>query len=82
MQRKQELFEMATDIGIKIINARTKDDANVSAIHILNPDMESLEDAIWSASREGFDTVMIHSRQTWPIEFKKEKFEKNAKLLA
>ena len=82
MNERDELFELAEDMGIDILNARTKDDAKIIAIHLLNPDMRALEDAIFQAEKDLFTVIMIHNKQTWPFNINKEKVESGQKLLA
>lgn len=83
MQRKNELMEMASDMGISVVNAKNPEDGNKTAIHILNPDMDALENAIHDADHKCFNTIVIHSKQTWPYRHTIEKVEAdNDKLLA
>lgn len=83
MQRKNELLEMATDMGIAVLNAKDVSDANKTAIHLLNPDMDALEDAIFRADKHMFPAIVIHSRQTWPYKTSIEQVEVDQdKLLA
>lgn len=81
LQRREELFEMAEEMGVEILNAKCKDDSHIEAIHILNPDMEALEKAIFDAS-DMFPAVVIHSRQTWIYKTSLDKVEVKQKLLA
>ena len=82
MQRKKELFEMAAEYGVKIINAKSSKDSSQVAIHLLNPDLDALEMAIFDADSKMFPAVVIHSRQTWPYSTDKEKAEVEDSLLA
>ena len=82
MKRRNELFETADEMGIEIVNARTKNDAYKVAIHLLNPVMDDLERAIFMAEQNGFNTIVIHSRQTWAYNVNTTVIEVGEKLLA
>ena len=83
MQRKNEIFEMAEEMGIEIVNARTdRDSSMLVAIHLLNPDMQALEDSVFEAETNGYNFIVIYSKQTWPFNTNKEKVESIQKLLA
>lgn len=63
--RRQELFDVAHELGIKIVVAQTKQDSNRIAIHLLNPNLDALEDAINVAERDSFPAIVIHSNKTF-----------------
>ena len=63
--RRQELFDFAHEIGVKVINAKSKDDNQKIAIHLLNPNLDALEDALCVAERDQFSMIVIHSNETW-----------------
>ena len=82
MKRRNELFETAEELGIEIVNARTKNDANIAGLHLLNPDMDELEHAIFTVETSSFNIIVIHSRQTWIYDLNKQTVEVGHKLLA
>lgn len=83
MQRKNELLDMAKDMGIKILNAKTKEDGYLEAIHLLNPTFNQLEDAIFQAHNAGiYSTIIIHNQQTWAYKLTVEKIEVAPRLMA
>lgn len=82
MNRKSELLEMATEMGIKIVNANGEYDTNMSCIHLLNPNFDVLEDAIIKADHRMLSAIVIHSKQTWPYKQSVESVEVEQKLLA
>lgn len=66
MNRRDELFELASELGIEIKIAKNLKDQNRIAIHLLNPDLDELEDALQTAERDMFPTIVIHTVKTWP----------------
>lgn len=66
MSRRQELFDMAHEIRIRVINAQKPLDANKIAIHLLNPSLDELEDALFQAEKDLFPTIVLHTVKTWP----------------
>lgn len=83
MQRKNDLLEMAADMGIKIVNAKAKEDGFIEAIHLLNPTFIQLEDAILQAHNSGIYTaIVIHNQQTWTYKLSVEKIEVAPRLMA
>jgi hypothetical protein len=65
MQRKNDIMEMAQDLQIKVLTAKEAADSQMVGIHVLNPDLDALEDAIFEADGHGFEAIVIHSKQTW-----------------
>jgi len=65
MSQKDRVFTVAADLGIKIIMAASVVDSNRVAIHLLNPNLDDLEDAIMTAERDNFPAIVIHSNATW-----------------
>lgn len=64
--RRQELFDIAHQLGIKVINAHNvPNPRKLIAIHLLNPDLDALEDALQVAERDMFPAIVLHSNQTW-----------------
>jgi hypothetical protein len=63
--RRQELFDQAAELGIRIRLAKKVKDANRIAIHLLNPDLDMLEDALHTAERDNFPEIVIHSAATF-----------------
>lgn len=59
MNRRQELFDMAHDMGINILIAK-ETDRNAIGIHLLHPDLDALEDALMVAERDNFPAIYIH----------------------
>ncbi len=57
--RRQDLFDLAIELGIKIKIAKESDFASIG-IHLLHPDLDELEDAINVAERDMFTTIYIH----------------------
>lgn len=70
MDRRQNIFDTAFNCNIAIKNA-TKDSYIKQGIHLLNPSLDELEDAIIQASRDLYETIYIHSAKTWPNKMKK-----------
>lgn len=52
--------------GIDILLARRPEDGRKVAIHLYEPSRSEFEDAIDRAHRDGFETIVIHTAQTWP----------------
>lgn len=63
--RRQQLFDYADEVNVKIVTALNKSDANRIGIHLLNPGLNELEDAIFSAERDLFPCIVLHSNSTW-----------------
>lgn len=64
--RRQELFDVAYELGIQVVQAQSVKDKNRIAIHILNPNLNDFKDALHVAERDGFKAIVIHSNKTWP----------------
>ena len=82
MKRHKELLENAEEMGIEIFNAKNKNDSQREGVHVLNPDMEALEDAVWEAEKNSFTMVIVHNRQTWSYGTNLDRVEVGQKLLA
>jgi hypothetical protein len=65
MQRKNDIMEIAQGFQIKVLTAKEVTDNQLVGIHVLNPDFDALEDAVFEANDNGFEAIVIHSRQTW-----------------
>lgn len=63
---KRELIEAANQIGIKVIKAKNAKDAQCVGVHLLNPTLDELMDAVNVAERDMFPRVVIHNSRTWP----------------
>ena len=50
----------------KVKKARTKKDAGKIGIHLLNPNINELDEAQNRAISNGFKSIWIHSDKTWP----------------
>lgn len=59
MNRREDLFDLANELGIKIINAKESDKTNIG-IHLLAPDLDDLEDALQVAERDMFPAIYIY----------------------
>lgn len=59
MNRRQELFDIAHDNGIKILTAKAGDQYKVG-IHLLHPDLDALADALDTAIKDMFPAIYIH----------------------
>lgn len=66
MNRRDQLFEHAYELGIKVINSRTEADRNKIAIHLLNPTLDDLESALETAQKDMFKLIVLHTIKTWP----------------
>ena len=66
MYNRDELIEFATDNKILIHNAKTPKDANKIAIHLLNPTLADIADALDGAVRDNFKCIVCHTVLTWP----------------
>ena len=63
---RQDLIECAHDNNIKIVIAKSTSYNRMIAVHLLNPNLEEIEDAIEAAVKDNFETIVIHSVLTWP----------------
>lgn len=63
---KRNLKEAAKELGIKIVNAKHPKDAQCVGIHLLNPSVDELADAVNVAERDMFPRIVIHNSKTWP----------------
>lgn len=61
-----ELFEQAAELGVKIIQAQSKKDNMRVAIHLLNPTLCEMEDALCVAERDMFLAIVVHTEKTFP----------------
>lgn len=66
MSRRQELFNRAADLGIKIIHAQGPKDAERCAIHLLTPDLQEVDEALDRAEIDLWPAIVVHSDLTWP----------------
>lgn len=66
--RRDELFDMAAEIGVQIKIAKTTKDSQAIAIHLLNPEIDEVASALETAERDMFPTIMIHTELTWPCK--------------
>jgi len=82
MKRKNDIFKAAEKLGIEILNAKTKEDGKRTAIHLLNPELNDLEDAVYEAEAKEMVMIVIHNRSTWSHSISVEKVEVDQKLLA
>lgn len=64
MKQFQSIKQSASNIGIDIKIAK-KGDVGLGGIHVLSPNVESLQDALDVAERDGFSTIFIHDDETW-----------------
>lgn len=67
---RRELIKAANEIGIKVVKAKNPKDAQSVGIHLLNPTLDELQDAIMTAERDLFPRIVIHSNATWPVAAK------------
>lgn len=65
MLKNRELYDKAFDLGIKVINATKEADKYLVGIHLLSPDIAELEDALNTAERDLYPTIIIHSNKTF-----------------
>jgi hypothetical protein len=63
---RQELFDQAYEAGINIKISQSEKCSFKIAIHLLNPTLEEVEDALNTAEKDMFKTIMIHTNLTWP----------------
>jgi urease accessory protein UreE len=63
--RREELFDLAHELGIRVLNAQSGADKFEVAIHLLYPNLDALEDALQVAERDNFQMIYIHNSQTW-----------------
>ena len=64
--RREEILNQAFKMGIRIKVAYKQSNKSAIAIHLLEPDMDEIENSLERAHKEGFDTIMIHTKMTWP----------------
>lgn len=64
--RRLDLMDAAHECGVSILFASKQADQLLVAIHLLNPDLDKLEDALETAAAKGFERIVIHSNATWP----------------
>lgn len=60
------IMEAAQMSGIRIENADSAAQCSLNAIHLLNPNIWELTDALDRAERDGFGLILIHTQLTWP----------------
>lgn len=63
---RSELLDLAHENGITIVGATKPQQANLIAIHLLEPDFIEIEQAIYDAVKDNFERVVIHTKLTWP----------------
>lgn len=68
IDKNQNLLNLAKNNGIKILTAKTEKDCNRVAIHLNNPTSAEIEEAIYRATTDLFETIVIHTALTWPFE--------------
>ena len=68
MSKRQYLYNMAYAAGIEVVVSRTEYDQMKVAVHVRNPSLVELEQAIEYATNNGFPRVMIHTDLDWPIK--------------
>jgi hypothetical protein len=69
MMTIREFYDMAETLGINIVIAKSVKDNDLSVIHLLNPNASELEDALNIAERDLFQTIVIHSNETFNDPF-------------
>ena len=68
LQRLKDIRSRLRESGIKVIMAYDDRDASIVAIHLLKPSLREVEDALDTAERDLFETIVIHlSVSTWPM---------------
>lgn len=63
--KKRELKDRAESIGVKLITATRSEDRNIVGIHVVNPTLRDIEDALETAERDLYPAIVIHSMKTW-----------------
>jgi hypothetical protein len=66
-RRRLDILDRAEDLGVRIIPANF-DDNNRIAIHLLNPSLSEIENALEQAERDNFPLICVHSSMSWPTE--------------
>jgi hypothetical protein len=62
----RRLLDPVEESEICVVKAKSKADATMQAIHLLNPSDEELERAKDDAFSQGFPRIVIHTKRTWP----------------
>ena len=62
----ETLMQLANDNDISLVNASLEQHASLVAIHLLNPNLNDLGDAIDTAIKDGFFYIVCHNAKTWP----------------
>jgi hypothetical protein len=62
----KDLLYAAQDNGVTITIATSIKDQNKIAIHLLNPELGEIEDALERAIANNFNTIVLHTIATWP----------------
>lgn len=63
---RYEVLERAYMLGVKLVVAQSSMDNQRIAIHLLNPDLSEIDDALDQAERDGFEVIVLHTKLTWP----------------
>lgn len=64
---KKNVYEIARSINVRIIRAKDESDASrPSSMHLLNPTIREMLNALEIAERDMFRNIVIHTDKTWP----------------
>lgn len=61
----KQLLDLAFKEGINIVCANNNKDKNRVGIHLLYPNIQELEHAVYRAANNNFKTIVVHSKETW-----------------
>lgn len=63
---RNEILKLSEAIGVKLIYASNVGQNGIVGIHLLNPSLDEVHDALERCERDGFSRIIIHSIMTWP----------------
>lgn len=65
ISRKDLLFNKARELGIHIKHGLSSKDRLKEGVHLLNPTLDDLEDAIDECELTGSKLIFTYTKQTW-----------------
>jgi hypothetical protein len=71
---QKTFFNMAIEYGVEVRRAKRGEDVQEVGIHLVNPTIGAVLEAVVAAMRYGVDLVLIHSR---PIQLPPQKDHTN-----
>lgn len=64
--KRKEILDIAEEIGVTIMRARSSSDKERIGIHLFHPTKREVMDALETAERDNFPTIIIHDYVTPP----------------